>query len=226
MHHNARVDDMFAMVTWTENEEKFLIQMLLDFQKKKMLLSGVAYDKNVLQEIASLLVKAFQKPFCYRKILKKCDSLKATYNLWHTVNYWPGVTFNVRENTFEANASTWDAIIQEHPHAKKFRDAPEPKWFELYGIFDPMRVAAEEKKFNDSCYFKETPRPEEEEDEDEGAYVRDEQSFVAPPEYLVPLPGSSKYAGKSEMEIWQAQFDEELGIEVSAMSSVGSSIWP
>ncbi|CAH9134646.1 unnamed protein product [Cuscuta epithymum] len=118
-------------------------------------------------------------------------------------------------------------VIKEHPYAKKFRDAPEPWWFELYGIFDPMRLAAEEKKFHDSGYCIETPEPfVDDEAEDEDCHVRDEQSFVASAKYLVPLSGPSPYAGKSEMEIWNARFEEELGIEHSAMSSVASSIWP
>ncbi|KAL8512695.1 hypothetical protein ACS0TY_018986 [Phlomoides rotata] len=132
-HRYKSIKEMFEMVDWSPQEEKFMLDMLIDYSLSGKLFG--AAQTIALNEIASALSKTFYKSFSIAKVKKKFDNYKSTYELWNVVSIWPGVIFNTTENKYEASASTWEGILEEHPRAKKYMSGGEKLWCELLFIF-------------------------------------------------------------------------------------------
>ncbi|KAL8510847.1 hypothetical protein ACS0TY_017601 [Phlomoides rotata] len=132
-HRYKSIKEMFEMVDWSPQEEKFMLDMLIDYSLSGKLFG--AAQTIALNEIAYALSKTFYKSFSIAKVKKKFDNYKSTYELWNVVSIWPGVIFNTTENKYEASASTWEGILEEHPRAKKYMSGEEKLWCELLFIF-------------------------------------------------------------------------------------------
>ncbi|KAL8488007.1 hypothetical protein ACS0TY_024329 [Phlomoides rotata] len=119
-HRYKSIKEMFEMVDWSPQEEKFMLNMLIDYSLSGKLF-GAEAQTIALNEIASSLHKTFYKSFSIAKVKKKFDNYKSTYELWNVVSIW-----HVLYST-QLRISMKHLLVlgREHPRAKKYMSGGE-----------------------------------------------------------------------------------------------------
>lgn len=85
-NRNLKLEEIFDMVTWSPQEEKFCVDLLIDYSSNGKLFNAGTHVA-ALKDVASKLSHCFGKPFSYKKVLKKFTSLKKRYKLWEVVTF-------------------------------------------------------------------------------------------------------------------------------------------
>lgn len=110
-NRTQKLEDIFDMVIWAPNKEKFNMNLLIDYG-----ISGKFFETGCQSafsnEIAFKLSKFFGKSFSYMKVLKKFEYVRKQYKTQEVVTFWPCVRFNIANNKCVASDATWEAIVK------------------------------------------------------------------------------------------------------------------